>query len=49
MSTETITAAEWKRTHSDYRTGSPRAGTARVLRYDPATGGTVLVPVEVTR
>jgi hypothetical protein len=42
---ETITHREWCRTHADYKTGSPSAGTAKVLRL--TARGTVLVPVTV--
>ena len=42
----TITRAEWNRLHRDHKIGSPRAGTAKVLRWEEGIG-TCLVPVDV--
>ena len=42
---ETITQRQWTRMHSDYKTGSPSKGTAKVMRLTDQ--GTVLVPVAV--
>ena len=41
-----ITKAEWDRMPRDHRTGDPRKGTARILRWVEGLG-TILVPVEV--
>lgn len=45
MTTQTITADRWNRTHRDYKTGSPAKGTARMLMMTDT--GTALVPVVV--
>lgn len=42
----TITRSEWAKLHRDYRTGDPRQGTAKVLKF-VAGVGTCLVPVTV--
>lgn len=44
--TAKITAAEWDKTHPDFR-GTLADGTRVVLRLNPQTGGTELVPVTV--
>lgn len=41
----TISRAQWNRTHADYKTGNPQAGTAAVLMMTDR--GTCLVPVVV--
>jgi hypothetical protein len=44
--TAVITASRWHATHPDYKSGSPEAGTAGILRLTTDLG-TVLVPTEV--
>lgn len=46
QATDTITRSKWRATHRDYRTGDPRRGTAKVLKFVPGVG-TCLVPVTV--
>lgn len=42
---DTITRTQWNNTHRDFRTGDPRRGTAKVVRWTDQ--GTALVPVTV--
>jgi hypothetical protein len=44
--TAVITVRRWNAIHPDYKTGSPREGTAGILRLT-TDQGTVLVPAEV--
>lgn len=46
QATDTITRSEWAKLHRDYRTGDPRQGTAKVLKFVDGVG-TCLVPVTV--
>jgi hypothetical protein len=41
-----ISRERWNRTSSDYKTGSPRAGTAKMLMLED-DGATRLVPVVI--
>ena len=44
--TAVITASRWHAIHPDYKSGSPEAGTAGILRLTTDLG-TVLVPTEI--
>jgi len=44
--TDIITRSEWRKKHRDFKTGDPRKGTAKMLKYCDGLG-TCLVPVTV--